>query len=825
MAFFQSLRISQKLPLLLVGSAIVVSAGVGLASYLIASRSIEAEARQNLETIAIERANQLSARLQAIETDVVKTGNSDSTVKALAAFGSAWQQVLTQNAVDEIKKTYTTDNPNKPEARLLLDTAATTLSYGTWHAKFQPAFRDLIQSSGYSDFYLFNLTGDLLYSVAKRDDFATNFTGSGPYAATALGKAYADALKLDKPTDFVFADFSLYPANPAEPLAFLAKPMFDATGHKTGVVAIALTTKVVDQIIGTRTGLGDSGDVFIVGADGLARSDSATTPENDTLQPALFDATVKEAVTGVPGDTVLARNGVPMLAAAVPIDVTASQSWALVAIKSQAEIFAPVVQLALIMTGVGLALLLIVGVGGWLFSRSITRPLDRLTAGMGELAGGNLDVEIVGGGNRRDEIGDMAKALEVFRGSARRVAELTEGERASSEQHRAERSAMMADLQRGFGAVVDAATHGDFSARVASRFADPELNALARSVNSLVETFERGVDETGAVLAAFADADLSKRMEGDYEGALAQLKTDTNAVGDKLAEVMTQLQQTSRTLKNATSEILSGANDLAERTTRQAATIEETSAAMEQLAATVTHNSARAQEASVNAVAVTTTAEEGGKVMLAANAAMERISASSGKIGNIIGLIDDIAFQTNLLALNASVEAARAGEAGKGFAVVAVEVRRLAQSAAQASAEVKGLIEQSGAEVASGSKLVAEAAGRLDAMLGAARKNHELLIGIAHESREQASSIDEVNIAVRTLDEMTQHNAALVEETNAALEKTDGQAVELDRIVEQFSLGEAPSVAKTRAAAPLRPLAKSYQISGNTAIDPAWSEF
>jgi methyl-accepting chemotaxis protein len=168
---------------------------------------------------------------------------------------------------------------------------------------------------------------------------------------------------------------------------------------------------------------------------------------------------------------------------------------------------------------------------------------------------------------------------------------------------------------------------------------------------------------------------------------------------------------------------------------------------------------------------------------------MERITTSSGKISNIIGLIDDIAFQTNLLALNASVEAARAGEAGKGFAVVAVEVRRLAQSAAEASAEIKVLIQQSGTEVAGGSQLVAAAASRLNAMLAAARYSNELMASIARDSRTQAVSIEEINGAVRVMDEMTQHNAALVEETNAAIEQTEAQAVELDRIVDIFQIG------------------------------------
>jgi len=213
---------------------------------------------------------------------------------------------------------------------------------------------------------------------------------------------------------------------------------------------------------------------------------------------------------------------------------------------------------------------------------------------------------------------------------------------------------------------------------------------------------------------------------------------------------------------------------------------------------------------------------------------MERITESSGKISNIIGMIDDIAFQTNLLALNASVEAARAGEAGKGFAVVAVEVRRLAQSAAEASRDVKVLIEQSATEVTAGSKLVAEAATRLQAMLDAVRRNRSLLDDIAQQSREQASSIEEVNTAVRQMDEMTQHNAALVEETNAAIEQTEAQAVELDRIVAVFTVG-GEAAAESEAVAVRKPgklvqaarsAAQRYLSRGNAALKADdWAEF
>ena len=448
---------------------------------------------------------------------------------------------------------------------------------------------------------------------------------------------------------------------------------------------------------------------------------------------------------------------------------------------------------------VGAVAVLVIGALSVFAASRLMRPVPRLSKSMRLVAGGELATAIpyTALGN---EIGEMARNIEVFRANALKVQELTEDERLALEQRRAERAEMMQSLQQSFGEVVDAATSGDFSRRVATRFADEELNRLAGSVNTLVETVERIIGDTGAALAALADTDLTHRIEGGYEGALGQLRDDTNEVAEKLSQIVMTLKQTSRSLKTATGEILSGANDLSERTTRQAATIEETSAAMTLLADTVRANAEKAEDARHVAEEVSRTAEAGGEVMQQANVAMERITQSSAKISNIIGMIDDIAFQTNLLALNASVEAARAGEAGKGFAVVAVEVRRLAQSAAQASSEVKLLIEQSGTEVKGGTKLVAEAADKLEAMLAAARRSNALMASIADDSRQQAGSIDEVNAAVRQLDEMTQHNAALVEEINAAIEQTEAQAGEVDGIADIFTVDAGVAGRPQRAA-------------------------
>jgi methyl-accepting chemotaxis protein len=475
----------------------------------------------------------------------------------------------------------------------------------------------------------------------------------------------------------------------------------------------------------------------------------------------------------------------------------------------------------------------------FVIAQLIRVPLRELQTRMRALADGNVTDSVPFGG-RRDELGGMARSIEVFRQNAIAIEDMTNAEATRIFQDQEARTKMMADLQGAFGTVVDSAVAGDFTKRVDVRFPDKELNSLASGVNSLVEVVDQSIGETGEVLAALARTDLTKRVTGNYQGALAQLKNDTNAVADNLTDVVTQLRGTSRALKSATGEILAGTNDLAERTTKQAAAIEETSAAMEQLATTVTDNAKKAQDAAMRTQSAAQLADEGGQVMEQATHAMDRISTSSAKISNIIGLIDDIAFQTNLLALNASVEAARAGEAGKGFAVVAVEVRRLAQSAAQASSDVKALIEQSSVEVSGGTKLVDNAAQKLQAILLAVRENSVLMQAISSASGEQSSAIAEVTTAVRQMDEMTQHNAALVEETNAAIEQTEAQAVELDKIVEVFKIdaeGEREMVgpAQSKAASAktgiralqdkVKSAAKSYLSHGNAAVKQDWSEF
>ncbi len=739
MGWLPKFKIAQKLPLAMVGSALLVSVGVGLGSYVIGSGIVADMSARQMQTVASSHADKFSTYLKTIEADLVNSAATDSAVNAARDFAIAWKNFAKAtppaDPVVVLREAFITNNPNPAGQRQLLDiNDKGRTNYDTTHDKVQATFRRQLELRGYRDFYMFDTAGNLVYSVMKNDDFASNFAEGGDMADSGLGRVYRKALALTERGQVAYEDASVY-AIAGSPASFIATPVIDVRGKLMGVMAIQMPVAPINRMLQDNSQLGQTGESFYVGADKLLRSDSVFSEGDDTLSAAYDNPVVEAALAGETANGLTTDyRGMRMLANATPVEFNGT-TWAMVTTIAEDEAFAPVAQLRNTMLAIGAALLALAAVVGFLFSRSISKPISRLTQTMEALAEGKLDTEVKGAG--RDEIGDMAKAVQVFKENALKVTEMTEGERTAAVQRRTERTEMMQTLQKAFGEVVDAAISGDFSKRVEAEFPDSELNALAHGVNELVATVDRGLGETGDVLSALAQTDLTQRVNGQYGGAFARLKDDTNAVAERLTEIVGQLKGTSRSLKTATGEILSGANDLSERTTKQAATIEETSAAMEQLSGTVLANAERAKDASNVAATVTRTAEDGGQVMHQATAAMERITHSSGKISNIIGMIDDIAFQTNLLALNASVEAARAGDAGKGFAVVAVEVRRLAQSAAGASSEVKALIEQSGSEVKGGSKLVAEAAAKLEAMLVAARSSNELMDSIARASRNR----------------------------------------------------------------------------------------
>jgi methyl-accepting chemotaxis protein len=787
-----------KLPAMVVAIALVTGASLATAAYFVSDAIVSRQAEQRLTSGAANATTALDAYLQEVERDLTLFAGRGDIAASIDAFSGAFNSLKGQGEPGAVlQAAYIEANPHPEGERLLLDSSDKVSVYDLTHRAKHPEFRTLLETRGYYDVFLFDWEGNNVYSVQKEADFGTSFAeGGGQWADSDLGKVVQAAMKGEAGQVFL-SDFAPYAPSGGQPASFIAAPVINQ-GMMVGVLAYQMPVAKLGEVLGRTKGLGESGEVFIVGQDGLVRNDSPRSEANDVLALSIEGNVVRSALGGTPAMGPIEHDGAAYVGASNPVSF-GGVDWAVVALESKAEITTPAAGLRNTLLVIGALLLAVSGMASVMFARTITRPIGRLTRAMSEIAGNDLEADVPGLG-RSDELGSMAEAVEVFRQNGLRIAEL----RATEDSMNAERAAqvrLVEALQQDIDRVVGAAIEGDFSHRANAELSDAELRRLAENINELVATVDRGIGETGEVLSALAKADLSLRVIGNYKGAFGKLKADTNGVAEQLGEIVTQLRQTSGALRTATGEILAGANDLSERTTRQAATIEETSATMEQLRNIVAENAGHAQDASAKARVVSSEAEASGAVMGQATEAMARITQSSGKISNIIGLIDDIAFQTNLLALNASVEAARAGEAGKGFAVVAVEVRRLAQSAAQASAEVKVLIEQSADEVSGGSRLVSEAAERLGKVQAGIGANAQLLAEMAAASREQAASIEEVNVAVRQLDEMTQHNAALVEETNAAIEQTEAQAAELDRVIGGFTLSKVEPVAVVQPGA------------------------
>jgi methyl-accepting chemotaxis protein len=429
---------------------------------------------------------------------------------------------------------------------------------------------------------------------------------------------------------------------------------------------------------------------------------------------------------------------------------------------------------------------------------TITRPINRLAAGMKTLADGDTSVAVYGAG-RKDEIGVMAKTVQVFKDSmiAREKAEadIAEQRRVSEEQRNA-REARERTAIAEISSLCDKAAAGDLDTRLNETDKEGFLLTITQRLNGLTGTLQQVTRELAGVTSGMAQGDLTNDIRGDYRGVFGELKTGVNLMAGKLREIAGELNQSAAAVKEAAAEISTGSQDLAQRTESQAASIEETAASMHEITATVKQNADNAQAASQLAEVARQAADKGGSVMSDVVTAMSQIEGSAGKISDIVGLIDEIAFQTNLLALNASVEAARAGEAGKGFAVVAQEVRALAQRSANASKDIKGLISASNGQVREGGKLVAQAGESLTEIVSSVKKVTDIVSEIAAASREQATGLEQVNTAVGSMDEMTQRNGALVEETSASAQSLSQQASHLAQLVSFFQIGHRSSYAQ-----------------------------
>jgi methyl-accepting chemotaxis protein len=417
---------------------------------------------------------------------------------------------------------------------------------------------------------------------------------------------------------------------------------------------------------------------------------------------------------------------------------------------------------------VSAAAFLVVGLLAALTVLGVRRDVSGIAGATRKLANGAVDLDIEKL-QRRDELGAIVESLAVFRDNQRNLATLREQQdelRAREETARLEREklsaaveAQQAEVVASLGAGLERLAQGDLTCRLTEAF-PPEY----------------------------------QKLKDDYNSAIAQLQDSMKVIAGK-----------AHGMRGGADEIAGAADDLSRRTEQQAATLEQTAAALDQITATVRKTSGGVETARETVAAAKGDAEHSGEVVTQAVAAMSEIESSSRQISQIIGVIDEIAFQTNLLALNAGVEAARAGESGRGFAVVATEVRALAGRSAQAAKEIKALISASSTQVSQGVRLVGqtgEALGRIVAHVG---QINAVVAEIAASAREQATGLDEVNTAVNRMDQVTQQNAAMVEQSTAASHALSGEANDLTALLARFKIDDRGTDARPAAATPIPP--------------------
>jgi|GEM_PF-1373114 len=338
--------------------------------------------------------------------------------------------------------------------------------------------------------------------------------------------------------------------------------------------------------------------------------------------------------------------------------------------------------------------------------------------------------------------------------------------------------------------IAASAAKGDLTQRIELEGKHGFYSDLGEAINSLVSQCEAVISDASGVMSSIASGDLTRKIESHYEGSFQQLKEDINSTVEKLTEVVVDIKSSSGQVRVGAEEITLGNANLSQRTEQQAAALEETSSTMNEINSTTEQTSHNAREADQLAKGAAGTAEQGKKVVTEAVAAVKAIEESSKQMANIISVIDEIAFQTNLLALNASVEAARAGEQGRGFAVVADEVRTLASRSAQAASEIKSLIEDSIVKVGQGTKSVHDSGEALEEIVDSINKVATIVGEISNASQEQAMGISEVSKTVVNMDDITQQNSALVEESAAASESLSEQAKTLDSLINYFQLAQ-----------------------------------
>jgi methyl-accepting chemotaxis protein len=617
-----NLKISIKLPLFIAGAALISGIAIGIANDITAERQLKSEVEQKLIGIMESRKSALDNYLATIQQDLQAMAVNDMVQQSLSGFTGAFRE-FGEKPLDMLHELYITTNPHPTGSKHLLDAAEDDSEYTMQHELVHNKFRELVVQRDYYDIFLVDMQSNVVYTVFKELDFATNLK-TGIYKDTDLAVAANRAIASGKRGTLFFEDFEPYAPSSGAPAGFMSTPVFADDDTPLGALVFQMPIARINAIMQLRAGLGESGESYIVGRDFLMRSDSRFSEQSTILKTRVEGPTTKAALEGETGIAeVVDYRGISVMSAHAPLEILGT-TWAIMTEISTDEAFAGVQAMRMTSLIIGAIVILIVSVLGFFLARTIATPMVKLTGVMGSLSAGDNDIDVPYQ-SRADELGDMGKAVQIFKQNAIEKIRLEEEEKkAIAERESGEEAKRQRDAQR-----------------------NKEREARQENIDNLTTGFGETVEE---VLSAVSTQSSEMESSAQSMTKIARQTLDESITVASAAEQATTSVQT------------------------VASAAEELSSSISEISRQVSHSadiSGRAVEAA-----------EG------TNQTIRDLAEAAQRIGEVVDLINDIANQTNLLALNATIEAARAGDAGKGFAVVASEVKNLASQTAQATEDI-----------------------------------------------------------------------------------------------------------------------------------------